>query len=162
MSLRDPRARVWNRICDVGGLVERMDITSSPVLAQGSVSFRRLTALTGVHGAGKSYLLSALVEGLPRWQVTGSLPIESSNCEAAFSGDYSLVLRAGSPSERVSFSRPVHWKERRDLDALLEPLTVTLLTPYSALSDLAPRTDRGRSLEAVERQCASGDYGPLI
>ncbi|GGM45493.1 hypothetical protein GCM10010489_15770 [Microbacterium saperdae] len=137
MSWRDPRAQVWDRVCAVGGVVERLDVGSSPVLAEGSISFRRLTALTGVHGAGKSYLLSAVAGGLPGWQVGGNLPIESSQSEAEFSGEYSLALRAGAPAEIVHFSRPVTWKQRQEFDASLHPLRATRLTPYAALDELA-------------------------
>jgi len=141
MVPRDSRDRVWNRICNVGGLVERLTIKSSPVLANGSVSFRKVTALAGVHGAGKSYLLAAVAEGLPRWQVGNNLPIENSRSEAVFRGDYQLSLRRASPADTVSFSRPVSWEERRDFDESLAPLRVTFLTPYVALSELAYFTD---------------------
>ncbi|BCW07360.1 ABC transporter ATP-binding protein [Arthrobacter sp. NtRootA1] len=137
MPSSDSRARVWERIGTVGGVVERLDVASSPVLAQGSVKFRRLTALTGVHGAGKSYLLSAVAEGLPGWQTKTNLPIETSGNEAEFSGNYALALRTGSPTDHVDFSRPIDWKNRRDYDATLQPLVATWLTPFTALSDLS-------------------------
>ncbi|APX03229.1 hypothetical protein [Arthrobacter sp. QXT-31] len=133
----DSRARVWERIGVERGVVERLDVASSPVLAQGSVKFGRLTALTGVHGAGKSYLLSAVAEGLPGWQTKTNLPIETTGHEAEFSGDYALALRTGSPADLVNFSRPIHWRHRRDYDASLQPLVATRLTPFTALSDLS-------------------------
>ena len=137
MSSSVTRRQVWNRTCSVRGLVEHLEVKSSPVLAPGVVRFRRLTALTGIHGAGKSYLLSAIAAGLPRWQVTRSLPIESSESDAELTGDYSLTFRSGEPRELVSFSRPVHWKERQEFDDSLQPWCATLLTPYLALDELA-------------------------
>jgi predicted ATPase len=137
MPSGDSRTKVWERVGVERGVVERLDVESSPVLAKGSVKFRRLTALTGVHGAGKSYLLTAVAEGLPGWQAKTNLPIETSGNEAQFSGDYSLALRAGSPTDLVGFSRPIHWKSRPDYDASLQPLVATWLTPFAALSDLS-------------------------
>lgn len=137
MSPLDSRTRVWERIGVVGGVLERLDVASSPVLAPGSVAFRRLTALTGVHGAGKSYLLSAAAAGLPGWQTKNNLPIETSGNEAEFSGDYAMALRSGSSTELIRFSRPIHWEDRRDYDASLRPLVATWLTPFTALSELS-------------------------
>lgn len=133
----DSRERVWNRLSSATGLVEQIDVASSPVLARGSATFGQLTALAGVHGSGKSYLLSTLAAGLPGWQTQTNLPIETDGHIAELRGEYRLRLRQGSVPEEIEFSRPIDWRARAEVDAALKPLVRTMLTPYMALSELA-------------------------
>lgn len=146
-SDRDPRLRVWEQLLDSVGLVEQLDVFASPVLARGSIRFGQLTALVGLHGAGKTYLLSALADGLPRWQSNMSLPIDSSGHSAELSGEYRLTLRPGSERRDVDYTRPIDWRARREIDTKLMPLTVTMLTPFIALSDLTMATQDYAFLE---------------
>lgn len=132
----DPRVRVWGRLLESTGLVEQLDVLASPVLARGSITFGQLTAVVGLHGAGKSYLLSALAEGLPRWQTNLSLPIENSGHPAELSGEYRLSLRPGTEPRAIEYSRPIDWSDRRKSDLKLSPLNATILTPFIALNDL--------------------------
>lgn len=62
----DARAKVWRRLSEVGPVgLERVSITNSPVFAPGEVEWDRFTVVTGNHGAGKTYLLRALVASFP-------------------------------------------------------------------------------------------------
>lgn len=129
--------RVWKHLSTLSGVIQRLQVVSSPVLAPGSVEFGRVTALTGVHGAGKSYLLAAVVAGLPGWKVNLNLPIESSGNVAEFRGHYLITLNREGEASEVEFTRPLGWEDRQKYDADLEPLVATLLTPFAALSELA-------------------------
>jgi ABC-type cobalamin/Fe3+-siderophores transport system ATPase subunit len=133
----DSRERVWNRLCSATGLIEQIDVASSPVLAPGSATFGPLTALAGVHGSGKSYMLSTLAAALPGWQTRTNLPIETDGHIAELRGEYRLRLRQGTVPEEIESSPPIDWRARAEVDAALKPLMRTMLTPYRALSELA-------------------------
>ncbi|WP_280248948.1 hypothetical protein [Nocardia abscessus] len=62
----DARAKVWRRLPEAGPVgLERVSIAISPVFAPGDVEWDRFTVVTGNHGAGKTYLLRALVASFP-------------------------------------------------------------------------------------------------
>ncbi len=68
-------------------------VRESPVLAPGRVDLKRFTVVTGLHGAGKSYLLAVIREALPRWQSGWALPPVSRWDATDFVGSYSLTVR---------------------------------------------------------------------
>jgi predicted ATPase len=129
--------RVWDRVSTQPGLVRKVDVVSSPVLAPGSVELSQFTVLAGFHGAGKSYLMAALGESLPSWLGGSGLPIDDDSHEAQLSGRYRLHLRPGSPQATVEVRRPLHYKVKRIEQDALQPLRVTRLSPYIALMELA-------------------------
>lgn len=131
-----PRSRIWERLCIGAGLIEQLEVEESPVIAPGVIRLGQLTVLVGLHGSGKSYLLSVLASGLPGWQTKTNLPIDTDGHSAELSGRYNLRLRAGEVREKIDFSRPVDWRARRELDSELHPLVATRLNPFAALSEL--------------------------
>jgi hypothetical protein len=57
---------VWKGLAKVAPVgLERVSITASPVFAPCEVEWDRFTVITGNHGAGKTYLLRALVASFP-------------------------------------------------------------------------------------------------
>ncbi|REC96872.1 hypothetical protein DEU35_2621 [Microbacterium sp. AG157] len=134
--VKNRSSAVWQRLELIDGLVQRFDVESSPVLAPGSIELRRFTAFAGMHGAGKSYLLAAIGDGLPGWQSTLGLPIENDGSDARLSGSYRLHLEHPAVHE-IAYSRPLHWEQRRSEDERHEPLVVTRLTAYVAESERA-------------------------
>jgi hypothetical protein len=131
----DPN-RLWAWLTKQPGLIRKVDVESSPVLAPASVELSRFTVLSGLHGSGKSYLLAVIGEGLRRWQVNTNLPIED-DPEWQLQGNYRLHLRDEVTPGSVEVRRPM---ERSARDTQLEsigPLYATRLTPFVALSELA-------------------------
>ncbi|MBF6468804.1 AAA family ATPase [Nocardia beijingensis] len=58
--------KVWRRLSEAGPVgLERVSIAVSPVFGPGDVEWDRFTVVTGNHGAGKTYLLRALVASFP-------------------------------------------------------------------------------------------------
>ncbi|WP_157114753.1 AAA family ATPase [Nocardia niwae] len=90
----DARAKVWRRLSETGPVgLERVSIVVSPVFAPGEVEWDRFTVVTGNHGAGKTYLLRALVASFPDRPHLGS---------------------TGPPFERYSRLGPNEYHERVD------------------------------------------------
>ncbi|MGA6207957.1 hypothetical protein ACPESR_24715 [Nocardia testacea] len=116
-------------------MIEELEVCASPVLAPGSVYLGQLTLLVGLHGAGKSYLLSVLAAGLPGWQSISNRPIDSAGHSGELSGVYRLTMIRENVRQEYEYKRPNGWR-RQTFDEPVASLVVTTLTTERAMWDL--------------------------
>jgi energy-coupling factor transporter ATP-binding protein EcfA2 len=115
--------------------VDRLTVVDSPVLAPQEIALDRLTLVTGVHGAGKSYLLRILNEILPQQNATPlGPPFRRSSYEhdGMMDGRYLIHLQA---ADGATVHRPSDLSSMSDGTADL--MASRYLDPASAFWDYA-------------------------
>ncbi len=115
--------------------VDRFTVVDSPVLAPQEIALDRLTLVTGVHGAGKSYLLRILNEILPQENAAPlGPPFRRSSYEhdGMVDGRYLVHLRA---ADGATLHRPSDLSSMSDDTADL--MASRYLDPASAFWDYA-------------------------
>lgn len=113
--------------------VDRLTVVDSPVLAPQEIALDRLTLVTGVHGAGKSYLLRILNEILPQQNATPlGPPFRRSRYEheGMMDGRYLIHLQA---ADGATVQRPSDLSSMSDDTADL--MASRYLDPASAFWD---------------------------
>lgn len=130
----DSRKRVWDQLNGQDGVLRGLDVHESPVFASQAMTFGRFNAFVGLHGSGKSYLLSMLGSALPWWQTRTNLPIDSRHHQNQLRGRYTMTLSLDGGFKELAVDRPMPWSH--EWEQGLRPLVATMLTPFMALSDL--------------------------
>jgi len=172
----DPRVRRWQRLLSTVTDIRlsSIDIVRSDIFASQSVTFERVTALTGYHGTGKTGLLLS-IEALFGHTVPFVFPPFIKRDESAYRGDpefldgiFEVTVETGTARycRQVSLRDPANDRESRWQDAPVDdaPLTDSWWPQYCgpvyAFTELHGMDDHIRSeseLTDCERYDLSAD-----
>lgn len=157
----DARARVWEQCAADATQLIRLDVDASPVFIDGGTTFQTVTAVVGVHGAGKSYLLHMVESALPGWQVKYNLPPYGPE-QFQLGGAYRLRLRNDDGAEStLDVSRPTASSTVKQQPGGWEVTYLSAFTVQSELDYFAQNYFNQTELTGLRRKLKVTDLDAL-